>query len=92
VYSDVGARQSGLVMAKKLKKAPFDVKAFLATVDGGRTLSSYRNEEAIFSQGDPADAVFYIQRGQVKLTVVSEQGKEAVVALSGPDDFFGRDA
>jgi hypothetical protein len=44
--------------AKKLKKAPFDVKAFLATVDGGRTLSSYRNEEAIFSQGDPADAVF----------------------------------
>ena len=89
MYSDVGAQQSGLVMAEKLKKAPFDVKAFLATVDGGRTLSSYRNEEAIFSQGDPADAVFYIQKGQVKLTVVSEQGKEAVVALSGPDDFFG---
>jgi CRP-like cAMP-binding protein len=89
VYSDVGAQQNGLVMAKEVKKAPFDVKAFLATVDGGRTLSSYRNEEAIFSQGDPADAVFYIQKGQVKLTVVSEQGKEAVVALSGPDDFFG---
>jgi CRP/FNR family transcriptional regulator, cyclic AMP receptor protein len=82
VYSDVGAQQSGLVMAKKVKKAPFDVKAFLATVDGGRSLSSY-------SQGDPADAVFYIQKGQVKLTVVSEQGKEAVVALSGADDFFG---
>jgi CRP/FNR family transcriptional regulator, cyclic AMP receptor protein len=76
-------------MAKKVKKVPFDVKAFLATVDGGRTLSRYRNEEAIFSQGDPADAVFYIQKGQVKLTVVSEQGKEAVVALSGPDEFFG---
>jgi CRP-like cAMP-binding protein len=89
VYSDVGAQQSGLVMAKKVKKAPFDVKAFLATVDGGRSLSSYRSEETIFSQGDPADAVFYIQKGQVKLTVVSEQGKEAVVALSGADDFFG---
>jgi CRP/FNR family cyclic AMP-dependent transcriptional regulator len=89
VYSDVGARHSGVVMAKKLKKAPFDVKAFLATVDGGRTLSRYRKEEAIFSQGDLADAVFYIQKGQVKLTVVSEQGKEAVVALSGPDEFFG---
>jgi CRP/FNR family transcriptional regulator, cyclic AMP receptor protein len=89
VYSDVGAQQSGLVMAKKVKKAPFDVKAFLATVDGGRSLSSYRSEETIFSQGDPAHAVFYIQKGQVKLTVVSEQGKEAVVALSGADDFFG---
>jgi CRP-like cAMP-binding protein len=89
VYSDLGAQQSGLVMAKKVKKAPFDARAFLATVDGGRSLSRYRNEEAIFSQGDPADAVFYIQKGQVKLTVVSEQGKEAVVALSGPDEFFG---
>ena len=69
-------------MAKKGKKAPFDAKAFLATVDGGRTLSSYRNEEAIFSQGDPADAVFYIQKGRVKLTVVSERGKEAVGVLS----------
>ena len=89
MYSDVGAQQSGLVMAKKVKKAPFDAKAFLATVDGGRSLSRYRNEEAIFSQGDPPDAVFYIQKGQVKLTVVSEQGKEAVVAPSGPDEFFG---
>jgi hypothetical protein len=48
-------------MATKVEKAPFDVKAFLSTVDGGRTLFRYRNEEAIFSQGDPADAVFYIQ-------------------------------
>jgi CRP/FNR family cyclic AMP-dependent transcriptional regulator len=76
-------------MAKKGKKAPFDAKAFLSTVDGGRTLSTYRYENVIFSQGDPADAVFYIQKGQVKLTIVSEHGKEAVVALSGPDEFFG---
>jgi hypothetical protein len=82
-------QQSGLVMAKKVKKAPFDAKAFLATVDTGRTRSNYRTSELIFSQGDPADAAFFIQNGKVKLNVVSEQGKEAVVALSGPGEFFG---
>jgi CRP/FNR family transcriptional regulator, cyclic AMP receptor protein len=89
VYTDVGMQQSGLVMAKKVKKAPFDAKAFLATVDTGRSRSNYRTSELIFSQGDPADAAFFIQNGKVKLTVVSEQGKEAVVALSGPGEFFG---
>jgi CRP/FNR family transcriptional regulator, cyclic AMP receptor protein len=79
-------------MAKKGKKAPFDAKAFLATVDGGRTLSRYRYENVIFSQGDPADAVFYIQKGQVKLTIVSEHGKEAVVAPRAPTNFSARDA
>ena len=49
----------------------------------------YRKDEIVFSQGDPADAVFYIQRGKVKVTVVSEQGKEAVVAMLGTNDFFG---
>jgi CRP/FNR family transcriptional regulator, cyclic AMP receptor protein len=82
-------QQSGLAMAKKVKKAPFDARAFLATVDTGRSRSNYRTSELIFSQGDPADAVFFIQNGKVKLTVVSEQGKEAVVALSGPGEFFG---
>ena len=52
-------------------------------------MSSYRKDQIVFSQGDPADAVFYIQRGNVKLTVVSEQGKEAVVAIVGPGHFFG---
>jgi CRP/FNR family cyclic AMP-dependent transcriptional regulator len=66
-----------------------DAKAFLATVDTGRSRSNYRTDEVIFSQGDPADAAFFIQNGKVKLTVVSEQGKEAVVALSGPGEFFG---
>jgi CRP/FNR family cyclic AMP-dependent transcriptional regulator len=77
-------------MAKKAKKKlPFDPKAFLATVDGGRTLSNYRTDEVIFSQGKPADAVFYIQKGKVKISVVSQHGKEAVVAVLGPDEFCG---
>src|SRR5277367_268172 len=76
-------------MAKKVKAVAFDPTVFLATVDGGRTISKYRKNETIFRQGDPADAVFYIQKGQVKITVVSKQGKEAVVAVLGPDEFFG---
>ena len=54
-------------MAKKAKKVPFDPKVFLASVDGGRTITSYRKDEVIFSQGGPADAVFYIQKGKVKI-------------------------
>jgi CRP/FNR family cyclic AMP-dependent transcriptional regulator len=76
-------------MAKKVKKAPFDPKAFLATVDSGRTLSYYREDEIIFSQGEPADSVFYIQKGKIKITVVSKQGKEAVIAVLGPGEFCG---
>jgi CRP-like cAMP-binding protein len=75
--------------AKKNKQQPFDVKTFLSTVDGGRTVKAYRTNEKIFSQGDPADAVFYIQEGKVKVCVISELGKEAVVALHGNEDFFG---
>ena len=67
----------------------FDPKSFLAKVGQGRTLSEYRKDRSIFSQGDSADAVFYIQKGKVKFTVVSEQGKEAVVAILGPDEFCG---
>ena len=71
------------------KKLPFDTKVFLATVNGGRSISKYRKGETVFSQGKPADAVFYIQKGKVKVTVVSEQGKEAVVAVLGSDEFCG---
>jgi len=75
---------------KPTKRIPsFDPKALLARVSEGRTVASYRRKQAIFSQGDPADAVFYVQKGRVKLTVVSKQGKEAVVALLGPEEFFG---
>jgi len=71
------------------RKARFDPKIFLAKVGGGKTVSKYRKDQIVFSQGEDADAVFYIQKGNVKLTVVSEQGKEAVVAMLGPDHFFG---
>ena len=74
---------------KAKRKPPFNVKTFLATVNGGRSISKYRKNKKIFLQGDPADAVFYIQEGKVKVCVVSEQGKEAVVALHGNGDFFG---
>ena len=69
--------------------APFDAKALLAKVGDGRSIDKYRKNEIVFTQGDPADAVFYVQKGKVKITVVSQQGKEAVVAILGADDFFG---
>jgi len=75
-------------MSRKTK-LPFDPKVFLAKVNGGRGISDYRKDQIVFRQGDPADAVFYVQSGKVKKTVVSEQGKEAVVALLGSGDFFG---
>jgi CRP-like cAMP-binding protein len=76
-------------MTKEAKKVPFDPKVFLATVNGGRSISKYRMNQQVFSQGHFADAVFYIQKGKVKITVVSEQGKEAVVAVLGPGEFCG---
>ena len=69
--------------------AHFDPKSFLAKVGQGRTIADYRKNQTVFSQGDPADAVFYIQKGKVKLTVVSKQGKDAVVSILGPEHFFG---
>jgi CRP/FNR family cyclic AMP-dependent transcriptional regulator len=71
------------------KDQQFDPKLFLAGTGQGRTLAGYPKSQGIFLQGDPADAVFYIEKGKIKLTVVSKQGKEAVVALLGPGDFFG---
>jgi CRP/FNR family transcriptional regulator, cyclic AMP receptor protein len=75
-------------MAKNTK-APFDLQGFLANVTGERTVAAYQNSQIIFSQGEPADSIFYIQEGQVKLTVLSEQGKEAIVAILGSGDFCG---
>ena len=71
------------------KKASFVPKIFLAKVGGGKTISKYRKDQIVFSQGEVADAVFYIQQGNVKLVVVSKHGKEAVVAILGPGHFFG---
>jgi CRP-like cAMP-binding protein len=71
------------------KKLPFDPKVFLSKVNGGRTMSTYQKGQIVYAQGDPGEAVFYIQSGKAKKIVVSEQGKEAVVALLGTGDFFG---
>ena len=74
---------------KRKVKLPFDPKVFLSKVNGGRAIHDYRKDKIVFRQGDPADAVFYIQKGKIKLTVVSERGKEAVVGILEPSHFFG---
>ena len=74
---------------KRKQKIPFDPKVFLSKVNGGRTISKYGKNQVVYRQGDPADSVFYIQTGKAKKTVVSEQGKEAVVAVLGAGYFFG---
>ena len=70
-------------------KDMFDPKKFLAKVGVGKTILEFRKNQHVFEQGEVADTIFYIQRGKVKLTVVSEQGKEAVVAILEPGQFFG---
>jgi CRP/FNR family transcriptional regulator, cyclic AMP receptor protein len=70
-------------------KVVFDPVAFLAKAGGGKTIASYGKGQVVFAQSDPADAIFYIQKGKLKLTVVSNNGKEAVVALLGAGDFLG---
>jgi len=72
-----------------MQSKTFNPKTFLAKVDGGTAVSQYRKGQVVFSQGDRADAVFYLQDGKVKLTVVSDQGKEAVVAILSAGDFSG---
>ena len=67
----------------------FDAKVFLGKVGAGKTIVKFHKNRHVFEQGDVADAVFYIQKGKVKLTVLSEQGKEAVVAILEPGQFFG---
>src|ERR1700691_448573 len=66
----------------------FDVRVFLDSAGVARTIAQYRRSQKIFSQGDSATSVMYIQKGGVKLSVVSAAGKEAIVALLGPGDFF----
>ena len=73
--------------AKKRRK--FDPKTFLSTIDGGRTIAVVPKKQVIFAQGDEADAVFYIQKGKVKLSVVSKGGKEATIGILHEGAFFG---
>ena len=74
------------------KTLAFDPACFLAEAGLGRTIVEFKNKQTIFSQGDPADSVFYIQTGRVKLTVLSTRGKEATLALLNPGEFLGEDA
>jgi CRP/FNR family transcriptional regulator, cyclic AMP receptor protein len=71
------------------KRTQFDPKAFLTLVNGGRKILAFRKKQTIFVQGDSSDAVFYIQEGKVKLTVVSKSGKEAAIGILNEGDFFG---
>ena len=72
-----------------MKAKRFDLEVFLSKADGGRAITQYRNGQVIYNQADPADAVFYIRSGECKVTVLSDQGKETVVAFHRKEDFFG---
>ena len=74
------------------KADAFDPQTFLDTAGVSRKIAEYRRKESIFSQGDAAESVMYVQKGGVKLSVVNGSGKEAVVAMFGPTDFLAKDA
>jgi CRP/FNR family cyclic AMP-dependent transcriptional regulator len=76
----------------KTKKLPFNVRAFLNTVDGGRTVATYRKDQRVFSQGDPADSAFFIQKGKVKVYVVSEQARRRSSPSMGVETFLAKAA
>jgi len=73
--------------SKKLSK--FDTKTFLSTINGGRKIMVFSKKQAIFAQGDSADAVFYIKEGKIRLTIVSKSGKEATLGILNEGDFIG---
>jgi CRP/FNR family cyclic AMP-dependent transcriptional regulator len=76
-------------MAAKPKQIAFDPREFLAKVGEGKTIVEYRKDDVVFAQGDAADTIYYIQKGRLKVVVISEQGKEAVVGMLEPGQFFG---
>jgi CRP-like cAMP-binding protein len=78
----------GLAVESK-QKGTFNAQAFLDSAGVARTIVEYRRADVIFTQGDPCESVLYIQKGGVKLSVLSKMGREAVVAMLGPGDFFG---
>ena len=76
-------------VARAKKRPQFDPKTFLSIINGGRKILAFPKKQAIFVQGDSSDAVFYIQKGRVKITVVSKTGKEATIGILKEGDFFG---
>src|SRR5689334_101949 len=89
--STSSTRTQELSSRNKVPREPlaFDPQLLLRKLGTAKTVHQYRDKQAVFSQGDSADAVFYIQKGRVKLTVVSKRGKEAVIAILQQGDFFG---
>jgi CRP-like cAMP-binding protein len=85
---DIFSKQTEVVMASK-KPQPVDWEGFLAGFSRGKTVIEYNAGRNIFRQGDPADSVWYLRRGKVKLSVTSQQGKEAIVAILDANEFFG---
>src|SRR6185503_9480146 len=77
------------LVAPSKKIIPFDPKTFLSTINGGRRIAAFPKKQMVFAQGDRSDAVFYIQKGKVKLTVLSKSGKEATIGILNEGDFFG---
>ena len=80
---------NGKSKRKSTQKSSFNAQAFLDSAGVARKVTEFKKKEAVFSQGDPAKNVLYIQKGGIRLSVVNETGKEAVVAVLGPGDFFG---
>jgi CRP/FNR family transcriptional regulator, cyclic AMP receptor protein len=76
-------------VAATATRAQFDPKVFLSTIDGGRKITALSKKQTIFVQGDTSDAVYYIQKGKIKLTVVAMSGKEATIGILSEGDFFG---
>jgi CRP/FNR family cyclic AMP-dependent transcriptional regulator len=83
------AKTKGIAAPRKRARTSFDPRNFLAKMGDGKAISKYQKDQIVFSQGAVADAVFYILKGKIKLTVVSERGKGAVVGVLGPGHFFG---
>jgi CRP/FNR family cyclic AMP-dependent transcriptional regulator len=71
------------------EKRNFNPKTFLSTIDDGRTIAHFAKKQRVFAQGDPSDAVFYIQKGKIRLTVLSSNGKEATIGILNEGEFFG---
>lgn len=84
-----GSRPSKHKKRQTADAPPFDPVAFLTTVAAGRKIAKHSKKQVIFAQGEDADAVFYIRKGKIKVAVLSKDGKEAIVALLGPDEFVG---
>ena len=76
-------------MAAKSNQGSFDPQEYLAKVGEGKAIVQYHKDQVVFAQGDPADAIYYLQKGRLKVVVLSEQGKEAVVGILEPGQFFG---